>query len=43
MKGGGRRLGDLETKAAYPGVSRLQRDHMDQLKQPGDGRVIAEK
>ena len=40
---GGRRLRELETKAAYLGVSRLQRDHMDQLRQPGDSRCIIEK
>lgn len=39
----GRRLRELETKAAYLGVSRLQRDHMDQLRQPGDSRCIVEK
>jgi hypothetical protein len=38
-EGWGRRLGKLRTKAAYPDVSRLQRDHMDQLKQPGEIRL----
>lgn len=33
----------METKAAYLGVSGLQRDHMDQLRQPGDSRCIVEK
>ena len=33
----------METKAAYPGGSRLQHDHMDQLRQPGDIRFIAEE
>lgn len=27
----------------FLGVSRLQRDHMDQLRQPGDSRCIVEK
>lgn len=27
----------------FLGVSRLQRDHMDQLRQPGDSRCIIEK